>query len=149
MGVITDGVKQLLKRTMFPGMKVLQFGFDGNLQNPYLPYNFTENSVGYIGTHDNETLVEFEKKHKLEATRLMNYIGRSSESFNWAVIRLLMSSVANTVIFTMQDIAMQDESYRFNTPGTVENNWVYRIDPAITNDWLAGILKELTEQYGR
>ncbi|MBR3144334.1 MAG: 4-alpha-glucanotransferase [Clostridia bacterium] len=149
LGVITDGVKQLLKRTMFPGMKVLQFGFDGNLQNPYLPYNFTENSVGYIGTHDNETLVEFEKKHKLEAVRLMNYIGRSSESFNWAVIRLLMSSVANTVIFTMQDIAMQDESYRFNTPGTVENNWIYRIDPAITNDWLAGILKELTEQYGR
>ena len=149
LGVITDGVRQLLKRTMFPGMKVLQFGFDGNRQNPYLPYNFTENSVGYIGTHDNETLVEFEKKHKTEADRLKAYIGKTNESFNWAVIRLLMSSVANTVIFTMQDITMQDENFRFNTPGTTKNNWVYRIDPSVTNDWLAGILKELTEQYGR
>ena len=149
LGVITDSVKALLKATGFAGMRVLQFAFDGNSNNPYLPYNFKENCVGYISTHDNETLIEFEKKHKAESERFKAYIGKTTESFNWAAIRLLMASVANTVIFTMQDIMGQDEKYRFNTPGTTTGNWEYRIDSSCINDWLAEILKKLTKEYGR
>lgn len=149
LGVITEDVKRLLQKTNFAGMRVLQFGFDDNPANPYLPYNFTENCVAYIGTHDNGTLCEFEKQNKAEVERLKTYIGDTRESFNWACIRLLMSSVAKTVIFTMQDITMQDEKHRFNTPGTVSGNWEYRMDTYRANDWLAGILREITKQYGR
>ena len=79
-----------------------------------------------------------------------NFIcGSTGESFNWAAIRLMMSSVADTVIFTMQDIMGQGTPNRFNTPGTVGGNWEYRVDAGCPNDWLAGIINDYTKKYGR
>lgn len=149
LGIITSEVKDLLLYTDFAGMRVLQFGFDGNPDNPYLPYNFSKNTVAYIGTHDNETLIQFIKNHPAEAERLKTYIGKTDEAPNWAVIRLLESSVADTVILTMQDIMGLDGSARINTPATITGNWEWRMDASCPNGWLAGILKEYTEIYGR
>ena len=149
LGIITGEVKDLLLYTGFAGMRVLEFGFDGNPDNPYLPHNFVRNTVAYIGTHDNETLMQFSNTHPEEALRLKNYIGKTSEALNWATVRLLMTSVADTVIFTMQDIMGTGKDTRINTPATVKNNWEWRMDASCPNSWLAGIIKEFTETYGR
>ncbi len=149
LGIITKEVKLLLNQTGFSGMRVLQFAFNGDSQNPYLPHNFEKNTVAYIGTHDNNTVMGwYNGLNGKEKTEIERYI-KTGESFNWAAIRLLMASVADTVIFTMQDIMGLDSNAGINAPGTTENNWKWRMQGGCANSWLAGILKEITETYGR
>lgn len=149
LGTLTDGVRQLLKTTGFAGMKVLQFGFDGDSQNPYLPYNFTKNCVAYLGTHDNPTIISFKDENPKTAERILQYTGNTGEAFNWAAIRMLEASVADTVILTLPDIMGLGSAGRINTPATTENNWKWRIDGGCLNPWLAGILRDITLLYGR
>ena len=151
LGTIDDDVRKLLKFTGFPGMKVLQFAFDPNDESSYLPHNLCKNCITYTGTHDNDTLMGFMKDGDKKSVEFMKkYFNISdNEGFNWGVIKGAMASVADTVIFQMQDFLGLDNSARINTPATCCNNWQWRIGEGCINDWLAKIIREYTELYYR
>lgn len=151
LGYLTPEVKKLLKNTAYPGMKVLQFAFDGDSNNDYLPYNHQKNSVVYTGTHDNDTIIGWTK------TANPNEVKRAEEFFNvkrnnglnWAMLRCALMSPADTCILMMPDIISLDESGRINTPSVVGGNWNWRMDSYCINDWLSKIIADLTVLYGR
>jgi 4-alpha-glucanotransferase len=154
LGVITPDVREVMNHFELPGMKVLLFAFGDNLPgNPYIPHNLPKNCVAYTGTHDNNTARGWFEKEATpdEKRRLFQYLGRtvSSEELPRELIRLLMMSVASTVIFPMQDILGLGEEARMNLPSTGEGNWEWRLSPHLfekaPEDWL----RETTEIYGR
>ena len=132
LGVITDQVIELKNSFDLPGMKVLQFAFDGNNKNPHLPHRHEVNDLVYTGTHDNDTTQGWAgnetnyNKHYFE-----DYIGHSiqtAEQAVWSIIRLAMSSVSFLCILPMQDLLILGSIARMNTPGTVGDNWQWRFD---------------------
>ena len=151
LGVITPAVRKMLDCTGYPGMKVLQFAFSGNSNNSYLPHNITKNSVVYTGTHDNDTIMGWLKNNDAatvkQAKDYFNY--QQDNGFNWSMIKSAMSSVSDTCIIPMADFMGLDSCARINTPSTLGDNWSWRIDGGCINDWLANIIKENTELYGR
>ncbi|MCK4328846.1 4-alpha-glucanotransferase [candidate division WOR-3 bacterium] len=154
LGVITPDVIEVMNRYGFPGMKVLLFAFDEGFQkNPYIPHNVVRNCVFYTGTHDNNTIRGwFEREAKPDdIRRLFSYIGREVplEELNWELIRLVMMSVADTVLFPMQDILGLGEEARMNRPATSKGNWLWRLSPDEITLSLKLKLKEMTEIYGR
>ena len=151
LGVITPAVRKLLKHTKFPGMKVLQFAFDSDSLNAYLPHNFTNNCVVYTGTHDNDTIMGWlENSDKATIKHAKDYLNhQDNNGFNWAMMKAAMSSVADTCILFMGDLLGLDSRGRINTPSTLGDNWQWRIKGECINPWLANILKETTVLYGR
>ncbi len=151
LGVITPAVRKMLSATAFPGMKVLQFAFDGDSSNAFLPHNIDKNCVIYTGTHDNDTVMgwlENSDPHTVkQAKDYLNY--QQDGGFNWAMIKAAMSSVADTCILTMADLLGLGAEGRINTPSTLGNNWQWRIKGECINPWLAEILAENTVLYGR
>lgn len=154
LGIITDDVKEIMEYYGFPGMKVLLFAFGDDLaKNPYVPHNHIKNCLVYTGTHDNNTARGW---YEREATwddkrRLSTYLGREipSSDIHWELIRTAMMSVANMVIFPMQDILGLGGEARMNHPGTMENNWEWRLLPEHLTPWLANKLLEMSRIYGR
>lgn len=151
LGTIDDDVRELLRYTGFPGMKILQFAFDPESESSYLPHNIIKNCVVYTGTHDNDTLIGFMEESATEQVKFMREYLRISpdESFNWAVIKSAMATPADTVILQMQDFLGLDNSARINTPATSGENWQWRIESGCINDWLAKIIKDCTKLYYR
>lgn len=151
LGIIDDKVRALLKQTGLPGMKVLQFGFDDGPKSEHILHNHIKNCVCYIGTHDNDTVIGWKNsKSQSELKFIYDYIGfGEKEGFNIAMIRTAMSSVADTVIITLSDLMGLSSEGRINTPGTIGNNWCFRIADGCVNDWLADILLDITSTYGR
>lgn len=151
LGLLTEDVYKLLKATGFPGMKVLQFAFDSREENDYLPYNYDKNCIVYTGTHDNDTLMGWhENADPKDIKQAETYIrSNDKEGFNWAMIKVAMASVADTVIIPMQDFMGLGSEARINEPSTVGKNWVWRIEGGCTNDWLAEIICDITSIYGR
>ncbi len=154
LGIITDDVREIMRRFEFPGMKVLQFAFGGDVSaNPYAPHNHIKNCVVYTGTHDNNTTKDWFERDaaKEERENLFRYLGRevSSENIAWEFIRLAMMSVADMVIIPMQDILELGEEARMNKPATTEGNWQWRLLPEQLTPALAQKLREVTEIYGR
>lgn len=130
LGVVVPGVKKLVQRTGWPGMKILQFAFEGNAEHEFLPHNYTDtNMVVYGGTHDNETLAGyFSEKCEYELTFLYKYLNiYSREEIPDALIRLGYSSIANIVIFQMQDLLKLGNEARMNLPSTIGTNWKWRM----------------------
>ena len=154
LGVITPDVREVMNRFEFPGMKVLLFAFGDNLpNNPYIPYNLPKNCIAYTGTHDNNTARGWFEKEATpdEKRRLFQYLGRivSSEELPRELIRLLMMSVASTVIFPIQDILGLGEEARMNIPSTGEGNWEWRLSSHLFETAPIDWLRETTEIYGR
>jgi 4-alpha-glucanotransferase len=150
LGLITPEVKALLEETGFPGMKVLQFAFSGEPENPYLPYNYERDCVVYTGTHDNDTVLGWlNTASKQERAALHRYIGGSTEELNWALIRLALMSVARIAIIPLQDVLGVGSEGRMNTPGRANGNWGWRFTQAMLTPGLASRLQELTETSGR
>lgn len=163
LGIIDDGVRKLLKNTGYPGMKVFVFAFDNNSENEYLPAFYNENCVAYTGTHDNDTLRSFiesmdEDGRKSFETELENqclqadvaYIRETVEEECESIIRLLMSSKADTVIIPMHDVLCLGEEARLNAPSTVSNqNWTFRFTETDFKRRKAARLKEMTIEYQR
>lgn len=132
LGVITKPVIELKKSFDLPGMKVLQFAFDGHYNNPHLPHYHEVDEVVYTGTHDNDTTMgwvsdeaNYNKNYFEEYTGLS--IGPAEQGV-WTMIRLAMSSVSFLCVLPMQDLLMLGSSARMNTPGTVEDNWEWRFE---------------------
>lgn len=151
LGFHTPAVTKLLAESGYPGMKVLQFAFDGDTDNSYLPHNYTKNYVVYTGTHDNDTVLGWlESISDSEAAFVRNYLQtKDFDGLNWTMMRAALMSVADTCILTMQDLIGLGSEARINTPSTLGDNWQWRIEPACINDWLANILYENTYLYGR
>lgn len=130
LGVITDRVNALKNSFGLPGMKVLQFAFDGNSANPHLPHRHRHCDVVYTGTHDNDTTLGWIKdEEKYNKDFFLAYSGCRSDSAEeqmLAMLRMALSSVSFLCVLPMQDILLLDSSARMNTPGTVCDNWAWR-----------------------
>lgn len=153
LGFLTKKVVKMLDAAGYPGMKILEFAFDGDSTNGYLPHNYrTSNSVCYTGTHDNETLPGWVKSSdKKTIDFCKKYLGVKKDSdISWAMVRLCWSSICDTAIAQMQDLLELDSTARMNTPSTVGNNWKWRLDSMDTlTDKLSDKLSELTLLYNR
>ena len=131
LGFMTDEVRKMLKKCGFPGMKVVQFGFDGSEDNSYLPENYTENCIVYTGTHDNDTLVGWintASEHALSlAMKVLHF--DSKEQAADAFIRAVFESPCDTAVIPMQDLLKLGTEARMNLPGTIGGNWLWRMKP--------------------
>ena len=163
LGVIDDGVRELMRKTGYPGMKVLMFAFDGNEENEYLPSTYASNCVAYTGTHDNEPLRAYiealpkEERKAFEKTLEKEclvadvpYITETMEDECQSIIELLIASIADTVIVPMHDVLCLGEEARINAPSTLSGgNWTIRYVEKDFRRRKAAWLKTLAERYQR
>ena len=151
LGYLTPEVHQLLADSGLPGMKVLEFAFDAREPSNYLPHLYDRHCVCYVGTHDNETVVQWrDQTARADLTFARKYLGLSeAEGFHWGMIRGGMSSVADTFVAQMQDCLGLGAEARMNTPGTLGGNWQWRLLPGEATPALAKKLRQYTGMYGR
>lgn len=132
LGVITEEVIALKKSFDLPGMKVLQFAFDGNNANPHLPHHHEMTDVVYTGTHDNDTTLGWASDEtNYNKHYLSDYSGmmlENAEQRSWSLIQMAMSSVSFLSMLPFQDLLMLGSEARMNTPGTVGGNWTWRFE---------------------
>ncbi len=150
LGVAIPEVVKLLEDNGYPGMKVIEFAFGGDRKNPHLPYNYTQNMVCYGGTHDNETLLGFfNQRNDWELGYAFDYLGtRDRYQCVDKVFRAAYSSVANLVIFQVQDILKLDNSARMNFPSTM-GNWKWRMSAGALNQSHIDSMRYLASVFGR
>ncbi len=150
LGVITPDVIALREVLGFPGMNVLQFAFENDSANVYLPHNYRRESVVYTGTHDNQTTVGwFTSRTQGEREAIQRYLGRDGSDIAWDLIREALASVANTVILSLQDVLRLGDEARMNVPGQASGNWSWRYRSDQLAEELAAGLREMTTVYGR
>jgi 4-alpha-glucanotransferase len=151
LGVITRDVIALRERFELPGMRVLQFAFDGERDNPFLPHRYTRRTVVYTGTHDNDTTAGWYRSlTPEERTRVDRYRGKSEErGVAWDFLRLAWASVAETAVCPLQDVLELGSEARMNYPGRPEGNWRWRFRRQDLHPELSSRLRDLTDCYGR
>lgn len=151
LGVPVPEVNALLEENHYPGMKVLEFAFGGDRKNPHLPYNYTKNSVVYGGTHDNETLMGYFIEHgDWELGYAYDYLDtREKEKMVDQVFRAAYGSVADLVIFSVQDILKLGNWARMNTPSTMGTNWKWRMKKDELTDKHVQDMRYLASVFGR
>ncbi len=150
LGTITPEVDALRKKYALPGMKILQFAFDGSPDNPYLPHNHRRNSVVYTGTHDNDTTLGWYNGLNQHARSIvMEYLGQPAEPMPWPLVRAAYSSVAMLAVVPLQDVLALDTEHRMNTPGTTSGNWQWRFGWDMVAPDLAERLRHMVEMYHR
>ena len=161
LGEMDAGVLRLRERTGFPGMKILQFAFDGNDDNPYLPRNIEENSVVYTGTHDNDTTLgllkemseaEFASFKKLLRAELhgkgIELPFASREEASLALMICALSTDARIAVIPVQDLMTLDGASRMNVPSVPQGNWQYRMSAFPSRrDW--AVLRKSIEKFNR
>jgi 4-alpha-glucanotransferase len=151
LGYITPSVRKLLKDSGFPGMKVLQFAFDSREESDYLPHNYGTNCVVYTGTHDNETMRGWCKLVSRGdygfAKRYLGYVPPKTPEV--AFIRSAMASVADTCVIPIQDYLGLGHEACINTPSTLGDNWMWRLQPGQLTPELAEEIRRMTKLYGR
>jgi 4-alpha-glucanotransferase len=150
LGTITPDVEELLAQTGFPGMKVMQFGF-GEKDNIHLPHLYDRNTIGYTGTHDNDTFLGwFRTASPKQRRHALRYLGASAETdLPQRAMGALYASPAAAVILPMQDVLGLDSSARMNTPGTTEGNWRWRLAPEQVRGVDAERLATLAREHDR
>lgn len=152
LGVITPEVESLRDRFGFPGMKILQFAFEGGAGNLYLPHNYIPNSIVYTGTHDNDTTLGwFSALSAEQQERVALYLNcncRGDEVVT-AMIRGALGSVARYAIVPLQDLLRLDSTARMNIPGSPSGNWGWRYTYGMLNENSAEELLYFTRMYGR
>jgi 4-alpha-glucanotransferase len=162
LGLITPEVCALRERFRLPGMRVLQFGFGGDLRtNEHCPHNYPRDCVVYTGTHDNNTsLGWFQEVEQLEGQRglepmraertaVLKYMASNGQEVHWDMIRLALASVGNLAIIPLQDVLGLGGEARMNYPGQPEGNWQWRYAADQLTTERTGRLREMIEIYGR
>lgn len=155
LGVVVPEVQKLVKESGYPGMKVLEFAFDGNTANEYLPHNHAKNYVAYIGTHDNDMLKSYisGQSEDLQEYMMKYLMADSLDDVAEKMIHALYMSSADTVILQMQDILGKDNSARMNYPSTLGGNWKWRLTKQRTaanenrSDAVQGATWEFTQEH--
>lgn len=151
LGYVTPQVKKLLADSGLPGMRILEFAFDAHGESDYLPHRCAPNSVCYIGTHDNDTVmgwVEATGREDLRFARRYMHI-TEDEGWCWGLVRTGMATPSDLFVVQMQDLLELPASCRMNTPGTSGGNWQWRMLPGAVSKKLAKKLREYTETYRR
>lgn len=151
LGVMIPEVGELLDKVGYPGMKVIEFAFDGNNKNPYLPHMYTRNCIAYGGTHDNETLRGYyDNVSKEDLAYALQYTDSSSrDELIHQIFLMTYRSVADTVIFQMQDVLEKGNEARMNLPSTIGENWRWRLKKNEFTKKQINWLKNLSIIYGR
>ena len=156
LGLMTDGVRQLVRDSGYPNMKVVQFAFDAadiGGSNEYLPHNYDHNCVVYTGTHDNETLNGwFAGLDKENREHVRDYVSDHEIANKWMhkkLIDLAMRCCADTCIIPIQDWLGLDNTARMNTPGTVDINWSWRLKEGQVTEQLCEEVRNVSKRYGR
>lgn len=150
LGTITPEVDALREQFGWPGMKILQFAFDGGDDNPYLPGNHIQNCVVYTGTHDNDTTLSwYEDLPKQTRDAITHYIGSSSEPMPWSMVEAAFRSVANWAVVPMQDLMSLGRGHRMNVPGVTQGNWSWRFQWNQVVDNLVPKIKNMVVQFER
>ncbi len=150
LGLITDDVYGLRDRHGLPGMRVLQFGFDGDPKNPHLPHNYVADCVAYTGTHDNDTSVGWHAALSEAQRELVRaYLPEVDEAPAWAALRAVIASVARFAVVPWQDVLGLGSIARMNTPGMSTGNWEFRFQWSDVPDHAAARLARLAFLYGR
>ncbi|MDD2955824.1 MAG: 4-alpha-glucanotransferase [Oscillospiraceae bacterium] len=151
LGVVTPAVRELLEESGYPGMKLMEFAFDSGSDNENLPCHHRQNMVVYAGTHDNQPLAGYFPEQSAESLLFAkDYLGVSTVGqLPWALVRAGYASVANTVVFLIQDLLGMGDDSRINTPSTIGQNWRWRLREDRLTEEFARRLRELTALYGR
>ena len=159
LGVFGEDVVKLLEDTGFPGMRVIQFGFDPNEDSTHLPHNYPANSVAYVGTHDNNTILGWlwnaDEAERAFALRYCCFVGDrwgeggAHSGSCRAVIETLWRSGAATAIVAFQDMMGYGEDARMNTPGTSDDNWTFRTIQSELDKLDVGYYSEINRLYRR
>jgi 4-alpha-glucanotransferase len=150
LGVITPEVTALRERFGLPGMKILQFAFNGSPENPYLPHNHETLSVVYTGTHDNNTTLGwYQELTDDQRWPVHHYLGADSEPMPWLLIRAALASVARLAVIPMQDLLGLDGSHRMNVPGVADGNWRWRFAWDQVHEEHRARLRDWVHLYGR
>ena len=153
---VTDSVRELVRETGFPGMKVLQFAFDARDTGSaadYRTYNYPVNSVAYTGTHDNATLVGwFDEITPAEREMVRDYVWNHTapmKGLYWDMICTVMRSTAWRCIIPMQDYLGLGNEARINRPSTLGGNWCWRLLPGEFTPALESRIARITACFGR
>jgi 4-alpha-glucanotransferase len=150
LGLITPAVEALRDQFHLPGMRVLQFAFGGETDNPYLPHNYKHHTVAYTGTHDNDTTrAWYAGLGSRERAFLHRYLGRECIDVAWDFIRLAWSSVADYAVAPLQDVLNLGPEGRMNMPGQPAGNWRWRVREDQVSVAVLERLADMTELYGR
>ena len=162
LGVITPEVEALREQFEFPGMAILQFAFGNDPQAPcFKPHNYQHHLVAYTGTHDNDTVVAWwtdtsgaDSTRTLadverEMERARRYLNTDGRDINWVMIRAVVASVADTVLFPLQDVLAVGSEGRMNLPGRPSGNWRWRFRDDALTPAIRAQLKQLTQTYER
>ena len=150
LGFIDAKAEKLLDDSGYPGMKILQFAFPGE-DNLDRPHHYTQNSVAYTGTHDNDVVNGwYEKLSESERKLVSEYLNRrDDETITEAMIRGIYSSVSDYAIVTMQDLLDKDATSRMNVPSTVGGNWEWRMVAEDLTEERKEFLRNITVRYSR
>ncbi len=150
LGVITEDVAQLRDRFNLPGMRILQFAFAEDRSNCFLPHNYIANTVAYTGTHDNDTLKGWwNAASDRERSFVREYLEQENVDVPWDMMESLAASVANTVIFPLQDILCLGGEHRMNYPGKADGNWAWRFSWEQVQPWQTIRLAQMTKKTRR
>ena len=163
LGMIDDGVRKMMKKVGYSGMKVFLFGFDGNPDCEHKPSNYPKNSVAYTGTHDNDTVKgyiekldgdarrNFETEFENECLKMdVPYITETLDGECESAVELLFASDADLVIVPMHDVLCYGDEARLNSPSTVSgSNWTFRFTEKDLKRRKAAWLNALTTRYKR
>lgn len=161
LGLIDDGVRELIAKLGFPNMKVLDFAFDGDFKNPYLPWNVPENCIYYTGTHDNATALSLIENTSGEHREVIKKFIKNSLDFleiykdvngKYALCEafadIVYASRANAAIVPMHDLLSLGNEYRINEPGTI-NNWTVRYRKRQFTQTLSELIKRKVKRFER
>ena len=150
LGFITDEVNQLREQFNLPGMKVMQFAFDGSADNPYLVQNHVANCVAYTGTHDNNTTLGwYQSLGEDMQVKVDQIINRPQLAMPWSLIDYTLSSPAKLVVLPMQDILSLGGEHRLNVPGTAKGNWQWQFSWQQVDAELPARLHQLLLEHHR
>ncbi|MGR9107398.1 MAG: 4-alpha-glucanotransferase [Gammaproteobacteria bacterium] len=150
LGIVTPEVEELRDRYDLPGMKILQFAFDSDAKNPYLPHNHIPNCVVYTGTHDNDTSAGWaESLNPEQQARIRDYSGCDRDPLGRLLMRAALASVARLAVLPMQDVLELGAGHRMNIPGTRDGNWQWRFSWSQLGADKIARLKEWIRLYGR
>lgn len=144
LGDIDDDVRKFLKKSGYPGMRVMIFGLRADENNDHIPFNWPKNCVGYTSTHDSETICEQINDKCTEADRKFayEYLRTSDrEPLGWSAIRLAYASSCVIAMTTMQDVLSLGADARMNTPSTLGGNWSWRVRREAINPDVSGFLR--------
>jgi 4-alpha-glucanotransferase len=147
LGIITPEVDALREAFRLPGMKVLQFAFDGNADNPYLPERHGRVTVVYTGTHDNDTTAGWWAEQDAEVRRRARRYAH--EEMPWGLIRTALASSAQLAVVPAQDLLGLGSESRMNTPGQATGNWTWQAGEELYDAALADRLRALVEEHDR